>query len=60
MGEKRWDELRDSLMRKTVKELRRFAKEERICLGYAASGKASMVDEIASQLRYREMEEGKL
>lgn len=39
---------------KTVKELRRIARECGICLGYEAARKKAMVDEIVSQLRYRE------
>ena len=51
----KWDEMRDQLMGLSVKELKAIAKEEGICLGYAAARKDSMVGEIVTYRRNREL-----
>ena len=43
-----------ALMRLTVRELRRLAREEGVCLGYAGSTKAGIVGAIVSHRRYVE------
>jgi len=53
-----FEKMCDELSRKTVKELRQIARDKGICLGYSGASKKSMVGEIASQIRYREREEG--
>ena len=37
----------------TVKQLRQIAKDEGICLGYAASRKDTTIDQIVGNRRYR-------
>lgn len=51
----KWDEMRDQLMGLSMKELKAIAKEEGICLGYAASRKDSTVGEIVTYRRNREL-----
>ena len=53
MSEESWDEMRESLMGLTVRQLRQIARDEGICLGYAASSKDSTVDEIVGTRRHR-------
>ena len=55
MENKDYDAMRADLMRMTMRQLRETAKREGICLGYAGSRKASAVDEIVGQRRYREL-----
>lgn len=50
----RWEAMREELMGMTLKELRKLAKRDGICLGYAASRKDSCVAEIVSSRRYQE------
>lgn len=47
------DAMRRSLMRLTLRELRRVAREEGVCLGYA-SRKADVVGEIVAHRHYVE------
>ena len=47
------DAVRRSLMRLTLRELRRVAREEGVCLGYA-SRKADVVGEIVAHRHYME------
>ena len=54
--ERIWEEMRDRLMKLTMKQLKQTAKEEKICLGYAASRKDTLVAEIVSARRHRVME----
>ena len=51
----KWDEMRDQLMGLSMKELKAIAKEEGICLGYAASRKDSTVGEIVTYRRNLEL-----
>lgn len=51
-----YEEMRERLMRKTVKELRALARAEGISLGYDASRKETCVEAIVSNRRYRELE----
>lgn len=53
MSEETWDEMRESLMGLTVRQLKQIAREEGICLGYAASSKDATVDEIVGTRRHR-------
>lgn len=53
MSEDRWDAMRADLQKLTVKQLRQIAKDEGICLGYAASRKDTTIDQIISNRRYR-------
>lgn len=46
--------MRRALMRLTVRELRRVAREEGVCLGYERSTKAGIVGAIVSHRRYVE------
>ena len=46
--------MRRALMRLTVRELRRLAREEGVCLGYEGSTKAGIVGSIVSHRRYVE------
>lgn len=48
-----WENMRRRLMQLTVTQLRQIAKDESITLGYAASRKDTLVDEIVAQRRYR-------
>lgn len=52
----KWTEMREELSKLTVRELRQIAREEGICLGYSASRKRAMLDEIVSERRYREIQ----
>lgn len=52
----RWQQMHDELMQLTLKELRAIAKEDGICLGYAASRKDSCVAEIVSSRRHFELD----
>lgn len=52
----KWTEMREELSKLTVRELRQIAREEGICLGYSASSKRAMLDEIVSERRYREIQ----
>jgi len=54
-----YDEIRKRLTAMTCDQLRKLARDEGICLGYAASRKKDMVDEIVAHLRYRDMMEAK-
>lgn len=47
------DAMRRALMRLTLRELRRVAREEGVCLGYA-SRKADVVGEIVAHRHYVE------
>lgn len=51
-----WEARRAELSRMTVRELRQLARAEGVCLGYAASRRASAVDEIVAWERWRERE----
>lgn len=53
MSEAIWDEMRERLMGLTTKQLRQLAKDEGICLGYAASRKDTTVGEIVGTRRHR-------
>lgn len=53
MSEDRWDAMRADLQKLTVKQLRKIAKDEGICLGYAASRKDTTIDQIVGNRRYR-------
>ncbi|MBR4687083.1 MAG: hypothetical protein IKP01_02115 [Bacteroidales bacterium] len=53
-----YDKMRDQLSRMTVKQLRKIARDEGICLGYSGATKAGTVNEIVSQRRHREHERG--
>lgn len=48
-----WEAMREELSCLTVKQLRQIAKNEGICLGYAASRKDTTVNEIVSARRCR-------
>ena len=48
-----WEEMRMQLMTLTMRRLKAIARDEDICLGYAASNKAACVGEIVSQRRHR-------
>ena len=50
-----WDEMRERLMGLTVRQLRQIARDEGICLGYAASRKDTTVAEIVNARRHRAM-----
>lgn len=50
------DELDAELRAMTSKELRQYAREHHITLGYAGGRKADMKREIVSQMRHREFE----
>ena len=51
-----FDEMRDELARKTMKELRAIAKAEGISLGYEASRKDTTVAAIVTWRRHAELE----
>lgn len=53
MSEESWDEMRESLMGLTVRQLRQIARDEGIALGYAASRKDTTVGEIVGTRRHR-------
>lgn len=53
MSEETWDEMRESLMGLTVRQLRQIARDEGICLGYAASSKNATIGEIVGTRRHR-------
>lgn len=53
MSVDRWDAMRADLQKLTVKQLRQIARDEGICLGYAASRKDTTIDQIISNRRYR-------
>lgn len=53
---KTWDDMRERLMRLTMKQLKQIAKDEHIALGYAASRKDSTVAEIVAQRRTRALD----
>lgn len=55
MSEETWDEMRESLMGLTVRQLRQIARDEGICLGYAASSKNETIGEIVGTRRHRAM-----
>lgn len=50
------DELNAELRAMTSKELRQYAREHHITLGYAGGRKADMKGEIVTQMRHRERE----
>lgn len=50
------DELDAELRAMTSKELRQYAREHHITLGYAGGRKADMKREIVGQMRHREFE----
>ena len=50
-----WVEMREQLMKLTVKQLKQIARDEGIALGYDASRKGTTVAEIVGQRRYRAM-----
>lgn len=52
-----WEDMRQRLMRLTVKQLKQLAKDEGICLGYDACRKDSMVGNIVSSRRHRCIEQ---
>lgn len=56
MIEKEWVEMRERLMRLSMKQLKQIAKDEHIALGYAASRKDSTVAEIVAQRRSRTLD----
>ena len=47
------DELDAELRRMTVKELRGYAREHHVALGYAAARKDALLGEIVAQMRHR-------
>ena len=51
-----YEAMRDSLMKRTVKELREIARTEGICLSYGGSTKKGIVGEIVSQRRHNDAE----
>lgn len=51
-----YEEMRERLMRKTVKELRALARAEGISLGYDASRKENTVAAIVSWRRNQDIE----
>ena len=51
----KWENMRHGLSLLTVKELKRIAKDEGICLGYDACRKESIVRAIVSHRRYVEL-----
>lgn len=51
----KWEDMRIELMSMTIKQLKAIAKDEGICLGYAASRKDTCVGEIVSNRRHREL-----
>lgn len=53
--EAEWEQMRERLMRLTVKRLRQLARDEGVCLGYAASSKDLTVAEIVGMRRRRAM-----
>ena len=50
-----WDEMRERLMGLTCAQLRKIARDERICLGHDAGRKDSTVAAIVSARRRRAM-----
>ena len=48
-----WESMRQELMGHTLKQLKAIARDENICLGYAAYQKETCVGEIVSQRRHR-------
>lgn len=48
-----WEAMREELSGLTVRQLRQIAKDEGICLGYAASRKDTTVGEIITARRCR-------
>ena len=55
--ESKYEELREELRGMTVKELRAYAREHLVSLGYVAR-KHEMVDEIVTVVRHQDMTEG--
>ena len=51
-----WEDMRQRLMKLTIKQLKQIAREEHICIGYAASRKDSLVGEIVGTRRHRCLE----
>lgn len=52
-----WEAMREELSGLTVRQLRQIAKDEGICLGYAASRKDTTVGEIITARRCRALRE---
>ena len=48
-----WEDMRERLMRLTLKQLKQIAKDEHICLGYGGSRKDTCVGAIVSARRHR-------
>lgn len=55
--EAKWEQMREHLMGLTMKQLKQIAKDEGICLGYAASRKYLTVDDIVGHRRLLAMRE---
>ena len=51
--ETNWEQMRERLMGLTMKQLKQIARDEGVCLGYAASRKDTTVAEIVGQRRHR-------
>ena len=51
--EKVWADMRERLMKLTLKQLKQIAKDEGITLGYAGSRKDTCAAEIVAQRRHR-------
>lgn len=58
MNEDYWEAMREELFGLTVRQLRQIAKDEDICLGYAASRKDTTIGEIVSARRCRALRAG--
>ena len=55
--ERQWEDMRDELSKRSVKELKQLAKSEGISLGYSAARKDSTVLCIVTNRRNRALEE---
>lgn len=53
MIEQEWIDMRERLMRLSMKQLKQIAKDEHVTLGYAAARKDSTAAEIVSHRRHR-------
>lgn len=51
--EAEWEQMRERLMKLTLRQLKQIAKDEGVCLGYAACRKDTTVSEIVGQRRHR-------
>lgn len=55
--ESEWKRMREQLMGLTMRQLKQIAKDEGICLGYAASRKDTTVADIVGHRRLLAMRE---